>query len=179
MKSTGGHTECLHLTLYAVLLCCTAVIALLCPPHLLSRCINWSCCEIWHRAPCCCGPVSYLCLVILLTMAPKHYYLDDEVAERGDGSFPEGKMCAGSEILSVTISKGFLMKAFGCQFSNFFRVITWKWQWVTDADPVGLRVLFHPLLSCGCYSGFFEATSDDISGFSSKSSVKNYCWVGH
>lgn len=33
-------------------------------------------------------------------------------------------MCANSEILSVVISKGFLMKAFGCQFSDFFCVIT-------------------------------------------------------
>lgn len=42
MKSTGGHSECLCLSLYADLLRCTALIALLCPPHLISRCINCS-----------------------------------------------------------------------------------------------------------------------------------------
>lgn len=77
------HTVCSSASLY------TALIALLCPLHL----INWSCCEIWHRAPCCCGLVSYLCLVVLLTMVSKHYYLadKDKWQEEVIGFFSRGK----------------------------------------------------------------------------------------
>lgn len=69
MKSTGGHSECLCLSLYADLLRCTALIALLCPPA-QSTVLLWS--------------SILLVSGVLFTMLSKHHHLDVEDKWQGE-----------------------------------------------------------------------------------------------